>query len=71
VPVDVSVQLTPALVLPSVVLGLAVGDVLPLPHPQHRPLDVVVDGHTLARAAVGSNGSRLACIVIDTEESSP
>ncbi|TFD33083.1 flagellar motor switch protein FliM [Cryobacterium cryoconiti] len=71
VPVDVSVRLTPALVLPSVVLGLAVGDVLPLPHPQHRPLDVVVDGHTLARAAVGSNGSRLACIVTDTEESSP
>ncbi|TFC96619.1 MULTISPECIES: flagellar motor switch protein FliM [Cryobacterium] len=71
VPVDVSVRLTPAFVLPSVVLGLAVGDLLPLPHPQHRPLDVVVDGHTLARAAVGSNGSRLACIVIDTEESSP
>ncbi|TFB60503.1 hypothetical protein E3T25_05405 [Cryobacterium sandaracinum] len=71
VPVDVSLQLTPALVLPSVVLGLAVNDVLPLPHPQHRPLDVVVDGHTLARAAVGSNGSRLACIVIDTEESTP
>jgi flagellar motor switch protein FliM len=70
VPVDVSLQLTPALVLPSVILHLAVGDVLPIPHPQHRPLDVVVDGQSLARAAVGSNGSRLACIVIDTEEKS-
>jgi len=68
VPVDVSLQLTPIRVLPSVILGLAVGDVLPIPHSKHRPLDVVVDGQPLARAAVGSNGSRLACIVIDTEE---
>ena len=68
VPVDVSLQLTPIRVLPSVILGLAVGDVLAIPHSKHRPLDVVVDGQPLARAAVGSNGSRLACIVIDTEE---
>ncbi|TFC10991.1 hypothetical protein E3O19_14600 [Cryobacterium algoritolerans] len=68
VPVDVALQLTPIRVLPSVILGLAVGDVLSISHSKHRPLDVVVDGQPLARAAVGSNGSRLACIVIDTEE---
>jgi flagellar motor switch protein FliM len=68
VPVDVSLQLTPIRVLPKVILGLAVGDVLPISHSKYRPLDVVVDGQPLARAAVGSNGSRLACIVIDTEE---
>ena len=39
VPVDVALQLTPATVPPSAVLDLAVGDLLPLPHPQHRPLD--------------------------------
>jgi flagellar motor switch protein FliM len=50
------------------VVGLAVGDVLPLQHPATRPLDVVVDGVVLARAAVGSQGSRLACRVVDVEE---
>jgi flagellar motor switch protein FliM len=71
VPVDVSLRLAHARVLPSAVLALAVGDVLAIPHPTHRPLDLVVDGHTLARAAVGSTGSRLACIIIDTEETTP
>ena len=65
VPVDVSVQLASARVVPSMILGLKVGDVLPIPHPQHRPLDVAVDGHPLARAAVGANGSRLACVVVN------
>jgi len=68
VPVDVSLRLEPAHVLPSRILSLAVGDVLHIPHPQHRPLYLTVDGQSLARAAVGANGSRLACIVIDTEE---
>jgi flagellar motor switch protein FliM len=71
VPVDVSLRLTHARVLPNAILSLAVGDVLPIPHPTHRPLDVVVDGRTLARAAVGSTGSRLACIIIDTEDKTP
>jgi flagellar motor switch protein FliM len=69
VPVDVALRLTPALVLPSKILSLMVGDVLPIPHPKHRPLDLAVGGQALARAAVGANGNRLACIVIDTEES--
>jgi flagellar motor switch protein FliM len=69
VPVDVALRLTPARVLPSRILSLMVGDVLPIPHPKHRPLDLAVGGQSLARAAVGANGSRLACIVIDTEES--
>ncbi|WP_233279390.1 flagellar motor switch protein FliM [Microterricola pindariensis] len=68
VPVDVALRLAPAPVLPGTVLGLAVGDVIPLPHSQHRPLDLVVDGHELASAAVGVNGSRLACVVVSTKE---
>ncbi len=68
VPVDVVLRLAPAPVLPGTVLGLAVGDILPLPHSQHRPLDLVVDGHELADAAVGINGSRLACVVVSTKE---
>ncbi|MDH6237261.1 flagellar motor switch protein FliM [Cryobacterium sp. CG_9.6] len=68
VPVDVSLRLNPIQVLPNRILSLAVGDLLTIPHPQHRPLDLVVNGQVLATAAVGVNGSRLACIVIDTEE---
>jgi flagellar motor switch protein FliM len=67
VPVDVALQLTAAPVLPSRILALAVGDIIAIPHPQHRPLDLTVGGRPLARAAVGANGARLACIVIDTD----
>lgn len=70
VPVDVAVQLAAADVRPRVILGLAVGDVLTLPHPKHRPLDVTVGGQPIARAAMGAHGSRLACVVVETQETS-
>jgi flagellar motor switch protein FliM len=69
VPVSLSVQFEPAIVSPRDILGLAEGDVIRLPHPQHRPLNVAVDGHTVAEAAVGANGSRLACVIVKLEES--
>jgi flagellar motor switch protein FliM len=68
VPVDVSLRLAPANVRPGTILNLAVGDVVPLPHPTHRPLDVTVDGRPLAQAAAGSNGARLAAVIVNTEE---
>jgi flagellar motor switch protein FliM len=68
VPVDVSVRFAPVTVHPREVVTLAVGDVLPLFHPSTMPLDVVVDGVVLARAAAGNNGSRLACMVVTVEE---
>ncbi|MBW8872768.1 MAG: flagellar motor switch protein FliM [Leifsonia sp.] len=68
VPVEVALRLAPASVRPSVVLGLAVGDLLPLPHPQHRPFDLTVGGQTVASAALGSSGSRLACVITNTED---
>ncbi len=68
VPMDVSLQLSAASVKPGMILNLSVGDVLPLPHPTHRPLDVTVDGQRLARAAAGTNGSRLAAVIVTTEE---
>jgi len=67
-PVEVSLRLSPAMVNPARILDLSVGDVLHLPHPQHRPLDLTVEGQQLAQAAVGSNGSRLACVIVTTEE---
>ncbi len=68
VPVEVSLRLTPAMVKPNLILGLAVGDLLPLPHPQHRPFDVAVGGQSVAGAALGANGSRLACVIVSTED---
>lgn len=66
-PVCVSLRLEPAMVKPSMVLGLTVGDLLPIPHPQHRPLEVAVEGQAVARAAVGAHGSRLACVVVSVD----
>jgi flagellar motor switch protein FliM len=70
VPVSLSLQLLPATVGPADILGLAEGDLIRLPHPQHRPLTVAVDGVTVAGAAVGANGSRLACVIVSLEEQS-
>ncbi|CAN5166699.1 flagellar motor switch protein FliM [soil metagenome] len=69
VPVEVALSLNPVFVKPSRVLGLSVGDLLTIPHPQHRPLNLTVDGETLARAAVGANGARLACVVVEATDS--
>jgi flagellar motor switch protein FliM len=68
VPVEVAVRFAPVVVRPRDVVGLSVGDVVPLSHPSSQPLDVVVDGVVLARAAAGNNGSRLACMVVTVEE---
>jgi flagellar motor switch protein FliM len=68
VPVEVSLELAPAVVKPAMILNLAVGDVLPLPHSTTTPFNVVVDGHRLARASAGTNGSRLAAVIVTTEE---
>jgi flagellar motor switch protein FliM len=68
VPVEVAVRFSPVTVRPREVVDLAVGDLLPLSHPSSQPLDVVVDGVVLARAAAGNNGSRLACMVVTVEE---
>ncbi|MFC5502349.1 flagellar motor switch protein FliM [Lysinimonas soli] len=70
VPVSFSLRLRPATVGPADILGLAEGELIRLPHPQHRPLDVAVDGVTVAGAAVGANGSRLACVIVSLEEQS-
>ncbi|MCG2798900.1 MAG: flagellar motor switch protein FliM [Cellulomonas sp.] len=68
VPVEVAVRFAPSVVHPRDIGDLKVGDVLPLAHPASQPLDVVVDGVVLARAAAGSHGSRLACQVVTVEE---
>lgn len=70
VPVSVSVRFSPLTVTPRGITNLAVGDVVALHHRADEPLDVVVGDVVLGRAALGSNGSRLACLVVTSEEKS-
>jgi flagellar motor switch protein FliM len=65
-PVEVALRFDPVRVGPSIVLSLTEGDVIPLAHPPHRPLVVALNGAPLLHAAVGSNGDRLAFVVVDS-----
>lgn len=69
VPVELALRLRPAPVSPATILDLAVGDVIPLPHQQHRPLDLAVEGQIVAHAAIGAQSGHVACVVVDLEES--
>ncbi len=68
VPVGVQVRFAPLAVPATEVARLAVGDVVSLNHRADTPLDVVVGDVRLATAAIGSSGSRLACLVVTSEE---
>ena len=68
VPVDVAVRFAPLAVSAHDVAGLRPGVVVPLRHRADAPLDVVVGDVPLATAAIGSSGSRLACLVVTSEE---
>lgn len=68
VPVDVSVRFRPVALPAARVDELRVGDVIGLRHRSDQPLDVVVDDVVMATAALGSNGTRLACLVVTSEE---
>lgn len=68
VPVNVTLELTPAPMTPAAIMNLAVGDVLTLPHPTSRPLDLTLCGKPVARAAAVTHRSRRAAQIITTEE---
>lgn len=68
VPVRVSLQFQPTRVKPEVVLALAEGDLIRMTHSKNRPLNFAVEGHIMAKAAVGASGSQLACVIVDTQE---
>ncbi|WP_181424538.1 flagellar motor switch protein FliM [Georgenia satyanarayanai] len=69
-PVEVAVRLAAVPVHPREVVHLAVGDLLPLHHPRTQPMDVVVGDRVLAQAVAGTNGSRLAGLVVNVKENS-
>jgi flagellar motor switch protein FliM len=64
-PVDIALRFADTRVRAAVVLSLAKGDLLPLNHLRHQPLAITMDGVPVVRAAVGGNGERLACVVVD------
>lgn len=67
-PVDVVARMSPLTMRPRQVVALSVGDVLHMPHPTARPLDVVTNDVVLARAVAGTSGNRLACLVVAQDE---
>ena len=72
VPVDVTVRFRPTDADPLELSGLRVGDVVKLNHPAEAPLDVMAADVVFAHATAGSQGRRLAALVvaIPTQEKS-
>ena len=68
VPVSVAVRMRPQTIHPRQLMKLQVGDILPLYHPVTQALEVVVGERVLAQAAAGTNGSRLAAVVVHDKE---
>jgi flagellar motor switch protein FliM len=65
-PVDLALRLAPRSIRPHEVLDLTVGDLITFPHTADRPLDLMVGDQSIATAAVGTSGARLACVVTAT-----
>lgn len=68
VPVEVAVRFTAMQVAADTIAGLEPGTVINLRHRADAPLSVVVGDVPLATAAIGTSGSRLACLVVTSEE---
>jgi flagellar motor switch protein FliM len=68
VPVDVSFRFRTMPVHPEQVVALNIGDVLRLRHPITVPLTVFAGDREMARAVPGTNGPKLACLVVDSAE---
>ncbi|WP_276606522.1 flagellar motor switch protein FliM [Nocardioides sp. GY 10127] len=66
VPVEVSVRFRSSKVDPMLLAGLAPGDVLRLGHPAAAPLDLTVEEQALAHVTPGSQGGRLAALIVST-----
>jgi flagellar motor switch protein FliM len=66
VPVDVAVRFRGTAADPIELSGLRVGDVVKLRHPAAAPLDVVAADVVFAHASPGTQGSRLAALVVAT-----
>jgi flagellar motor switch protein FliM len=64
VPVDVSVVFDSVSLTSNEVVGLRVGDIVPLEHSVDAPLTVEVDGIPCYHAVTGRRSKRLACLIV-------
>ena len=67
-PVDISVRFEPVSLTSADILGLRVGDVLPLRHPVNAPLSVCASDRVCASAVPGAKGRRLAFMIVDPDQ---
>ncbi len=70
VPVELAVRFRPQQLSARAVATLAVGDVLGLQQSSAEPLEVVIDDLVVAHAAPGSEGPRLAALIVTVKENS-
>lgn len=68
VPVEVAIRFRGTSLTPQVFAELQVGDVLRLRHPASAPLDVAIGDRVLASATAGTQGRRLAALIVTTPE---
>jgi flagellar motor switch protein FliM len=68
VPVELRVRFDSVALTSTEIIGLEVGDVVPLGHAVDQPLTVTVDGVRCYRAVTGRRGKRLACLIIGPDE---
>ncbi len=68
VPIDVAVEFSRVVLTPHEILGLSVGDVLPLHHPTSAALHVTSGGVTFAYGVPGSTGKHVACRIVEDPE---
>ena len=68
VPVELSVSFYTVSIASKEIIGLQVGDVVPLNHPVDKPVTVSVGGIDCYAAVTGRQGKRLACLIVGNEQ---
>jgi flagellar motor switch protein FliM len=66
--VETSVRFDAVELSSTEIVGLQVGDIVPLDHPIEQPVTISVDDVTCNKAVTGRRGKRLACLVVDALE---
>jgi flagellar motor switch protein FliM len=64
-PIEMNVRFDSIALTSGEIIGLQVGDVVPLGHSVDKPVSVIVDGVRCYDGVTGRRGKRLACLVVD------
>jgi flagellar motor switch protein FliM len=64
-PVEMKVRFDSVALTSSEIVGLQVGDIVPLGHSIDKPVSVIVDGVKCYDGVTGRRGKRLACLIVD------